>query len=428
MLSKIRGSSLLTGSATYLLSNLLSAAVPFALLPVLTRYMAPAEYGQVGIYQTLLLGLAAFIGLTAHGAAAVKYYEQGISKEELKEYVGNCFVILAATTVVAFVVVGALARPISSWLGLGPQWLLLAIVVACATFTVSLRLVQWQVRKQARRYGVFQVCQSLTNTSLSLLLVVVLLQGAPGRILALSVTPLCFAAVALFLLHRDGLLGFAWRPRHLRELVAYGIPLIPHSVGYFLLSSVDRFVINAKLGSAQVGIYMAAAQLASGLGLVFDAINNAYVPWLFERLKRNEAEEKRRIVRGTYVYFLFLGGVVVLAFTLAPYVVVLVAGAKYAAGAKVIGWLVLGWAFHGMYLMVTNYVFFSKRTGLLSLSTVTAGLLNIGLLLVLIPYEGLRGAAIAFAISSGAKLLMTWCAAQLSHPMPWFNFQGATRS
>jgi O-antigen/teichoic acid export membrane protein len=213
----------------------------------------------------------------------------------------------------------------------------------------------------------------------------------------------------------------------LREIVAYGVPLIPHSIGYFFLSSVDRFVINVKLGPAEVGIYMAAAQLAAGLSLVFDAINSAYVPWLFERLKRNEAQEKRQIVRSTYLYFLALAGVVALAFTLAPSILVLVAGQKYAAGAKVISWLILGWVLHGMYLMVTNYVFFSKRTGLLSLSTITAGLLNVGLLLVLVPYFGLRGAAIAFAISSALKLVLTWCAAQRSHPMPWFDFQTATR-
>lgn len=36
--------SLLSGSAVYLLANLASAALPFALLPVLTRYLGPTEY------------------------------------------------------------------------------------------------------------------------------------------------------------------------------------------------------------------------------------------------------------------------------------------------------------------------------------------------------------------------------------------------
>lgn len=427
MFSKKLSSSLLTGSATYLLSNLLAAAIPFVLLPVLTRYLNPAEYGEVAIFQALLVALGAFIGLTGNGAAGVKYYDKDLAGAELSNYIGHCFLVLAGTTTLALLGVIACARPLSRWLGLAPQWLALSVVVAAAAFIVSMRLVQWQIRKAARTYGLFQVCQSLTNVLLSLLLVVALLRGASGRILGLSIAPLGFAVVAVFLLRRDGLLGFEWRPQYVRDIAAYGVPLIPHSVGYFFLTSVDRFVINDKLGAAQVGIYMAAAQIASGLGLVFDAINNAYVPWLFERLKRDQAQEKREIVRWTYVYFLFLTGVVALAFVVAPSVLVFVAGQKYAAGAKLIGWLVLGWVLHGMYLMVTNYIFFSKRTSLLSLSTISAGVLNIALLLVLVPRLGPCGAAIAFAASSGAKLLMTWGAAQLSHPMPWFSFQGATR-
>jgi O-antigen/teichoic acid export membrane protein len=418
---------LLTGSATYLVSNLLSAAIPFLLLPVLTRYLAPVQYGQVAIYQTLLAAVVAFIGLTANGAAAVKYYENDVTAIELKYFVGSCFLVLAGTTAMALLIAAIFLGPLSTWLGLEAHWIFLSVVVACATFTVSMRMTQWQIRKQAARYGGFQVANSLTNMLLSLILVVGLQQGAQGRILGLSIAPLCFAALALFLLYREGLLGFTWRPVHLREIATYGIPLIPHSVGYFLLASFDRLVINAQLGEAKVGAYMAAAQLASGLGLVFDAINNAYVPWLFERLKRNQTEEKRQIVRGTYFYFLLLAVVVALGFTIAPAAVLLVAGERYADGAQVISWLVLGWVFHGMYLMVTNYVFFSKRTLLLSMSTVTAGLVNIGLLLILVPHYGLQGAALAFAISSALKMLLTWCAAQFSHPMPWFDFHRHAR-
>jgi O-antigen/teichoic acid export membrane protein len=198
---------------------------------------------------------------------------------------------------------------------------------------------------------------------------------------------------------------------------------MPHAAGLFLLSSVDRFVINAELGLEQVGIYMVAVQLVAAMGLVFDAINNAYVPWLFERLQRNQTDEKRQIVRWTYGYCLALLCVVMFAFTIGPPLLVFIAGEKYRAAGQVVGWLALGQAFHGMYLMVTNYIFFSKRTGLLSVATITSGLINVGLLLLLISFMGIKGAAIAFAISMACKFLLTWYVAQLRHPMPWFDFR-----
>jgi O-antigen/teichoic acid export membrane protein len=75
-----------------------------------------------------------------------------------------------------------------------------------------------------------------------------------------------------------------------------------------------------------------------------------------------------------------------------------------------------------MYLMVTNYIFYSKRTGLLSIASISSGILNLVLLIILVRIFGLEGAAIAFAISMGIRFLLTWWIAHKRHPMPWFNF------
>src|SRR5690606_5039639 len=190
---------------------------------------------------------------------------------------------------------------------------------------------------------------------------------------------------------RGGLLSLlCWRPAYIREVLRFGIPLIPHVGGIFLLASVDRFVINAELGLAQTGIYMVAVQFAAALALVFDSINKAYVPWLFERLKRDQMSEKHEIVRFTYIWYALILCGAALAFAVGPWLVILIAGEEYARAGDLIGWLVLGQVFGGMYLMVTNYIFFSKRTGSLSLVTLVSGLLNVVLLVLLTGRFGLE--------------------------------------
>ncbi len=98
-----------------------------------------------------------------------------------------------------------------------------------------------------------------------------------------------------------------------------------------------------------------------------------------------------------------------------------VAGDGFAAAGAVIGWLLLGQVFGGMYLMVTSYVFYAKRTGLLSAITVASALLNILLLMFLTPKLGIEGAGMAFSIAMATRFLLTWWAAHRSHPMPWFT-------
>ncbi len=424
MLSKLKGNTLLAGSAVYLTSNILNAAIPFALLPVLTRYLSPEQYGEVAMFQMLLGALAAFVSLSMHGAAGRKFYDGNLGKDDLAKFIGACLQILLITSFVSAAVLMAFSDQFSEWLGLDSKWIVLAVLVVAANVVVQLRLGQWQVRKKAIKYGLLQVSRSLFNVILSLLLVVPLLKGADGRISAQIWSAVIFALVAIWFLKRGKLLNFlSWRPDHILEVLKFGVPLVPHVGGMFLLASVDRFVIKSELGLDQTGIYMVAVQFATALALVFDAINRAYVPWLFERLKRDHEFEKRQIVHYTYGWYAVILFGAALGFVIAPWLVTFVAGNTYSRAGDVVGWLILGQVFGGMYLMLTNYIFFSKRTGLLSLVTIISGVINVVLLIVFINRLGLEGAAYAFCISMAVRFLLTWFVAQKRHPMPWFKFR-----
>lgn len=424
MIKSIKDNTLLSDSVVYLASNILNALIPFALLPILTRYLSPEEYGEVAMFQTLLGALIAFIGLSMAGAAARKFYDSHLAKNELAEFNGACLQILLFTSLTSLLVLGAFSSLFSEWLGLDRRWVMLAVVVTAANVIAQVRLGQWQVRKQAIKYGAFQISRSLLNVILSIGFVVLMLMGSDGRISAQLWASAIFAVVSIWLLKKgDLLVFFRWRPDHIREILKFGIPLIPHVGGAFLLASVDRFVINAELGLAQTGIYMVAVQFSAALALVFDAINKAYVPWLFERLKRNHENEKRQIVRYTYGWYVLILCGAALAFIIGPWLVTMVAGEKYAMAGDVIGWLALGQVFGGMYLMVTNYIFYSKRTGMLSLVTISSGLINVALLFILIGGFGLKGAAYSFCIAMAIRFLFTWLVAQKLHPMPWFDIK-----
>lgn len=375
------------------------------------------------MFQTLLAGLAAVTGLSVAGACNRKYYDPNLSQPEMRAFIASSLQILLASSSMVLMIMLIFHTHFESWLGLDKKWILWAVVVSASTVVIQIRLGQWQVRKEAKKYGALQISQSLFNMLISLLLVVALMQGAAGRIQAQVYAAILFAIIALFLLKKNQLLGFFnWRLDYIKEALKFGIPLIPHIGGIFLLRSVDRLVINSELGLADAGIYMVAVQLAGSVGLIFDAINKAYVPWLYERLKRDQAKEKKKIVRFTYLWFLLILLGSALAFLIGPWLVVLIAGQQYTKAGEVIGWLFLGQAFGGMYLMVTNYIFYSKRTGLLSLATIFSGLLNILLLVVLIQLLGLQGASIAFSIAMAIRFLLTWWVAQKVHPMPWFSF------
>lgn len=416
-----KASSLVAGAGTYLLANTVNAAIPLLLLPVLTRHLEPQEYGEIAVFQVWVSLVGAVCGLSVHGAANRKYFDYEEPDRQIGEFISACLVLLLASTAVVFLLI----VPLSGWLsqigGLSRTWVLIGVPFAFCNFLIQLRLGQWQVRKQARKFGAFQISRSVLDVCLSLVLVVLLALGVTGRLSGRTVTVVVCGITAALLLYRDGMIKRTWRPDLMREAAGFGVPLIPHVIGAFLLLTVDRAVVSAQLGIGAAGYYMVAVQLAMAMNLILESVNKAYVPWLFERLKRDSAKEKIFVVKVTYGYYALLIACSALTFLIGKDLLVWIAGSKYAPSAEVVAWLVLAQAIRGMYYAVTSYIFYAKRTGIIARITMTSGVLNVALLFVMTNSFGLIGAAWATCIAMTFQWLATWWSANKLVPMPWLH-------
>ncbi len=412
--------SLFKGASIYLASNLLNAVIPFLLLPILTRYLSPEEYGQIAMFQILLAGVGTFIGLNAVGASNRKFYDNDIDDTVLRRFNGICIQILVISSIIAFIGIFLFKNQLSELLSIPISWILASVIISALSFITSMRLGQWQIRSQAKLFGILQVSSSLVNMLLSLLFVILLSKGAQGRIDAQVITGSLGAIVALIWLYKDKLLQVKiWEPLLIKEALYFGIPLIPHSIGSLFLNIFDRFVINRDLGLYEVGIYMVAVQLSSSLLIVFDAFNKSYVPWLFDKLRNNDSIQKLNIVKNTYLIMLSLLLLSIIPFVVGPFFITLIAGDKYKLAGDIIGILCLGQIFSGMYLLVTNYIFFAKKTKYLAYSTIVSGVIGIGLLFCLVKEYGILGAAVAFLCAKIIHFIITFIIAIKAHEMPW---------
>lgn len=420
-LKKLLKNELIRSSSIYLIASTLSASIPFLLLPILTRFLTPAEYGEVAMFTVLVSLFGALCGLSVHGAANRKYFDYMEEPAKLAEYIFMCMIILLISSTILLIIVLQLSPFLSGIFSISESWIIAAVIVAAFGFITKLRLGQWQVIKNSFKYGIFQISQSLGNAILSILFVVVLSLGVTGRLFGIIISSLVFACIATLSLRKNKMVKVSWNPEMAYDALKFGIPLIPHIIGIFLLSSIDRVVITNKLGLEDAGIYMVAIQLSLAASIILTAVNQAFVPWLFERLKRNIYKEKKIIVKITYGYYLLLLMGVALAFWLGDDILRLIAGPAYYPAGELIGWVILAKGFHGGYLMVTNYFFYTKKTGVLSTITIVTGLLNITLLYTLIHYFGLIGVVWAYCISKLVQWITTWYMSNKILNMPWLT-------
>lgn len=419
-MKKIKSNSFVNGAGIYLISNILNGLIPFILLPILTRYLDPEQYGEVAMFSTLLGAIAAFTGVTFIGAANRKFYDKGLNEDEYSQYLGSSIQIAIFISLLTFILTFLFQEQLSEWLSIKETYILAAVLVSFNSAIIGARLSQWLIRKKALKYGFFQVSQSLFNMIASLVLVVVFLNGSDGRINAQIIASLVFFILSIYLLKKDNLVKIlVFRKDYLQDAYKFGLPLILHTSGFFLLVTFDRFILNKELGLKEVGLYMVAYQLASAMGFVFDAVNKAYVPHLNECLTRDIHSEKVQLVKYIYIWYFFITIIVIIAFLIGPKFIILFAGENYTEAGKVIGFLALAQGFKGMYLTVTNIILYTKKTKITALITISIGTLNVLLLVLLVKPYGIIGASIASASSMGLFFLTTWYFSSKLIKMPW---------
>jgi len=163
----------------YTFSSILSAAIPFLLLPILTRYLSPEQYGQIAMFSLFTTALAAVIGLSVHGAANRRFFDEDTTSIALARFNGNCFFILLASTSLALFCLVFTDSFLASYLGIPSIWIYLGLLNVFCSFILNIRLGQWQIRGKAKLYGFLQVTNSFIVLlfSLSLVFCLTLLLG-----------------------------------------------------------------------------------------------------------------------------------------------------------------------------------------------------------------------------------------------------------
>jgi O-antigen/teichoic acid export membrane protein len=414
---------ILRQAATYTLSNLLIRAIPFLLLPVLTRYMSPADYGTVAMFLLTVVVVEPFVTVGYAGAITVKYYDKST---DLPAYVGTGAMMIVAAALPFAVLLFLLRDPISELVQVPVPWVLLVVPLIVARAIGGALPALLRVREMALSYAVIQIGQSAAIVTLSLLLVVAFHRSWEGRLEAELLVTLTFAAIAVVLLWRGGWLRLAFNRGYARNLALFGIPLIPHTLGAVMMTQTNRLFVTNLVGLNETGLYTVGYQLALVIELVAVSFNNAYTPWLYKKLTHADDETRRRLVKYTYLQFAAMAGLAATVAVVMPRLAGLLLGRSFDGAEGYVGWFAIGFTFSGMYYMVTNYIFYAQKTAWLAAMTFTVALINIPLTYLLIKANGGIGAAQATAIALGLSFLLTWAVSQRVYPMPWFGRRATT--
>ncbi len=419
MLARLFNSKVARNLSVYLITDVLNKSISLLLLPILTRFLTRPEYGLLGTFNAYVAIVSVFVGLSVQTGVAVNYFK--METEEFRRFVANALLILLGSTLLVMGVVAVIHALELISFPFHTAWVYLGILSAAGNFLTIVNLTLWQVEQRAKAFGAYQVSLAILNAAISILLVVGCHLSYSGRLIGIVGTSIAFGAISLGVIWWRGYLDFRFEWRHVKDGLAFGVPLVPHTLSSWLKNGIDRFFMLELVGAAAVGVYTVGYYVGFVVGLFGLAFRRAWNPYLFERLGKADLNEKKRLVKITYLYF---GGVAVVtglviagAKILMPHLV----GSAFSGSLEYVTWIAVAYAFQACQA-VGAYIFYVKKTYLLAIVTFVSGALHAGLCYVLIRQNGAIGAAQASTISFFLTFVAVWVLSARVYPMPWFSW------
>lgn len=399
--------------------NIVNSAIPFLLLPILTTYLSPEDYGIVDIFLNISLIATPLIGLSVVQSIS-RYYFEDI---DLPKFVTTIFLILSGfgiLVVFVAVFVSIFAEDFLQAFNIPPGIIVVALVYTLFSQLSEILLILWRVSYQTVKFGLFRILKTCLDLGLSIVLIVSFKMGWEGRIIPQLAIAILFGIIASIILYKNGyLLKTKISKKYKKEALSFSLPLIFHTLGGNIIGFSDRFFILFMLGLNNVGIYSVGYQIGMVIALLQNSFNQAWVPFFFEKLKGNKDADKIKIVKITYGYFGFILLIVLFFYILTPTIYKYFIGEAFDSGKSVVLWILLGYAFQGMYKMVVNYLFFLKKTKLIAYCTLFTMALNLVLNYFLINRNGINGAAQATLISFIVLFVLVFIISKRNYKMPW---------
>lgn len=408
---------IIKNSAIYLGSSILNKAIPFMLLPILTEYLSPSEYGIVAIFQIIITFFTAIVGMAIHTNVSKNFFQY--KKKQMARHVGNMMLVLCASTFIVLLITFVATFFFKELFSIPASWLMVMPILSFMFMVNTINLTILRMKGNAFTYGVFEISNTIVNMTLSVILLVFYEYGWYSRAYGILGAYFLFFILGMIYMYNKGYLKYNFDRKEIGKILKISVPLIPHALGSIIIAMSDRFFIEKMVGIEAVGIYTVGYMFGMIVMLFTDAFIKAWSPWFFKSLSNPNESQKRKIVKYTYLYIVGIFILSIFVSLFGNFVLPYFVGEEFYDARKYIMWVALGYVFFGIYQIFFLYLVHIGKTSFLAISTVISAVANVVLNYIFITHFGTIGAAyatiVAFIISSG---LIFWY--QKKHySMPW---------
>lgn len=289
----------LSHTAIYSIGVIVQNVTSLVMLPIYTRYLAPADYGIVELLNMILDVTMIVFGLKAD-QGLFRYYQTAETVVDKKAVVSTVFFLtLALNSIGALALIVLSPQLASAFLGDSDLWHYLAIYALCL-LAPALIAVPYNYSRLLQRPGLFltlSITKLGVQVGLNVLFVVVMKMKAMGVIYSTIITQIALGTLYSFVMMRS--IGWIFRKDIARRLLGFSLPLVVSSLAAFYIVFGDRFFLRRSWGLAAVGLYGLAYRFGFAFySLSYEPFRRAWDVQKYQIYGQPDAQEMYRLVFG----------------------------------------------------------------------------------------------------------------------------------
>ena len=399
----------------YGLSIALMKSVSLLMLPVVTFYLDPRQFGQLEILSSVAIIGSILVGL---GLESTFFRFAGKEKNLNKKKV------CAANILSLALIIGIIAG-LSGWLvapllvpllpaDITAYQLRLVWTVFALEGIIAIPLAWLRMRDKVFIFVLATTGRALLQSGLVFLFLQLNL-GVDGVLLASAIVAIVQAAVLLLIQIRD--CGINISKAKITHYLGYSWPIVASGLVAFVLVGLDRWLLAQMASIEQVAIYGVTSKLAIATVILIQPFGMWWLPRRFAILNQQDGAKK-------VAYYISIGItlvmiVAVMVSIIAPILIKGLLPEHYHGATEFIWGLVLAMTFKEIAELVNIGCFTGQSTrGQLIINIISAAI-GVVLMLLTIPTLKIWGVVLALNLAYLSKACLYFLLSQYHLPLPY---------
>ncbi|MDY9922948.1 oligosaccharide flippase family protein [Methanobacterium sp.] len=389
------------------ITNLLVALSSIFLLPIITKNFSIEDYG---VFVQIITAMSLIPNITLLGLpfSMLRFISILNDKRKIREEFYSIFFVVLACSIIISLMIYILSTPIATALFGGDAEVtkLLSIILLFTALNLLL-LNYFRTFNQMKRYSIFLLAQTYIGFFLVTYFVITG-YGIFYIVLSYLISNLILFLIMICIILSE--IGFKIpKFKYIKKYLSFGLPTVPGNISYWVVDSMDRFIIGILLGTAFVGFYSPGYTIGNIILMLiapFTLILPSILPKYYEN---NDMRTVNMYINSSLKIFLLIA--IPCAFTLSllskPILTLLTTPEIALNGYLITPFIAVSAILFGCYGIIGNILILAKKTKIFGILWIIAAILNIILNIVTIPNFGILGAAIATLCSYSLVFLVS---------------------